>query len=107
MIFFSWDERKSDDNLRLRGFDVAFAARVFDRWTVERPDTRRDYGEVRMSALGTVEGIHLTIIYTDRLVADHQERRIISARRSSRRERINYDQSLQDQKDARSRTCRS
>lgn len=50
-----------------------------------------------------VEGIHLTIIYTDRLVGNHLERRIISARVSNRRERIDYDQSLQDQKDAWSR----
>ena len=107
MVHFSWDERKSDANLRLRGFDFSFAARVFDRWTVERPDTRRDYGEVRMSALGMVDGIHLTVIYTDRLVGDHPERRIISARLSSRRERIAHDQSLQDQKDARPRTGRS
>jgi uncharacterized DUF497 family protein len=103
MYVFTWDARKSDANLRARGFDFAFAARAFDRWTIERPDTRRDYGEVRMSALGMVEGIHLTIIYTDRLLGDHPERRIISARPSSRRERSDYDKSLQDQKDAWSR----
>lgn len=101
MYVFTWDERKSDDNFALRGFDFAFASRIFAGWTLERVDARREYGEVRVRALGMVEGTHLTVIYTDRVAAGGRERRIISARLSSRRERIDHDQSLQDQRDAR------
>ena len=42
---FGWDARKSDQNLRERHFDFDFATQVFDGPTLEREDTRRDYGE--------------------------------------------------------------
>ena len=63
---FGWDARKSARNLRDRGFDVEFASRIFERQTLEREDRRRDYGERRIIALGQVEGIGLTVVYTDR-----------------------------------------
>jgi len=94
MYIFSWDARKSDANLKSRRFDFAHAARIFDEPTLEREDARRDYGETRITALGVVEGIQLTVVYTDRVVDDVRERRIISARRSNRRERSAYGQSL-------------
>ena len=43
--------------------------------TVERTDDRYDYGEVRIYAIGLVNGIEITVIYTDR---DPDERHIIS-----------------------------
>lgn len=90
---FSWDPRKSARNLADRGFDFAFAAAIFTGPTVERIDTRRDYGEVRRIALGRFAAVTLTLVYTDRVAADGlQERRIISARVSTRRERKAYDQ---------------
>ena len=60
---FSWDERKSAANLAERGFDFEFASLVFAGPTLEREDTRRDYGE----------------------------RRVIPARRASRKECIAYE----------------
>ena len=83
---FTWDAGKSDDNLRDRGFDFAFASLIFDGVTVEVEDRRRDYGEKRMVAIGQADGIHLTVVYTDR----DRARRIISARRRNRRERQVY-----------------
>lgn len=85
---FTWDPRKSARNLAERGFDFAFAAALFTGPTVERVDARRDYGEVRRLAIGRVGSIILTVIYTDRSAPDGTaERRIISARVSTRRER--------------------
>ena len=95
MVNFSWDERKSDANLRLRGFDFAFASLIFNERTFTRQDDRRDYGEIRMIAVGRVDLDYLTVVYTDRPQGDQQERRIISARRSNRRERTDYDQDIQ------------
>ncbi len=93
---FSWDPAKSETNFRTRGFDFEFAARIFAGPTWEREDTRRDYGERRLLATGLVEGIELTICFTDR---EHPgsvvERRIISARRSNRRERQAYWQAIE------------
>ena len=89
---FVWDEEKSDRNLADRGFDFAFAAVIFAGPTLERIDTRQDYGEVRRIALGIADGIPLTVVYTDRAEAGEVVRRIISARVSSRRERQAYRQ---------------
>lgn len=88
---FTWDARKSARNLRERGFDFEFATQVFDQRTVERVDSRRDYGERRVIALGRAQEIPLTVVYTDRAeVGGEFTRRIISARKSDRRERETY-----------------
>ena len=85
---FSWDVRKSTRNLRERGFDFEFAVQMFENATLERVDSRRDYGERRMIALGRTQDIALTVVYTDRAEASGEiDRRIISARKSNRRER--------------------
>lgn len=88
---FGWDARKSDRNLEDRGFDFEFATQVFAGRTLEREDTRVDYGEPRVIAIGNVEGIMLTVVYTDRAVAGGEVvRRIIPARVSHRHEREAY-----------------
>ena len=88
---FSWDAPKNSRNLRERGFDFDFATQIFDATTLERVDSRRDYGERRMIALGKAQDIALTVVYTDRAEAGGEiNRRIISARKSSRREREAY-----------------
>ena len=88
---FSWDARKSGKNLRERGFDLEFATQIFGRPTLERVDDRRDYGERRVVALGEAQGNMLTVVYTDRVETDGEiNRRIISARKSNRREREAY-----------------
>jgi len=92
---FSCDSEKSDANFRERGFDFAFASRIFETPTLEREDTRRDYGERRIIAIGLASGLELTVCYTDRLDAGGVvDRRIISARRSNRRERKAYREAV-------------
>lgn len=93
---FDWDPRKSDRNLAERGFDLAFATLIFDGPTLERLDTREDYGEARLVAVGLADGVPLTVVYTDRTAADGGAvvRRIISARLSNRRERQAYSQAF-------------
>ena len=89
---FSWDARKHEANLAQRGFDFEFASLVFDGPTLEREDDRADYGERLVIAVGLADGIHVTVVYTDRTSAGEAVRRIISARRSNRRERRAYDE---------------
>lgn len=85
---FEWDSTKSARNYRERGFDFGAAAQIFAGFTLERPDTRLDYGETRVLAIGQVAGIALTVVYTDRRTRTGVlVRRIISARRSNRNER--------------------
>ena len=57
------------------------------------PDDRYDYGEVRIYAIGLVNGIEITVIYTDR---DPDERHIISAWRSEPHERRYFWNHLED-----------
>jgi uncharacterized DUF497 family protein len=92
VVRFIWDPEKSERNLSERGFDFAFATLAFSGPTLERIDTRQDYGEVRRIALGLADGIPLTVVFTDRAEAGEVVRRIISARVSSRRERQAYRQ---------------
>ena len=94
-VRFSWDARKSNRNLRERGFDFEFATQVFDGATLEREDSRRDYGERRMIVLGMAQDIPLTVVYTDRAEKGGEiNRRIISARKSNRREREAYKKAI-------------
>jgi uncharacterized DUF497 family protein len=65
-VRFAWDHSKSERNLAERGFDFAFATLIFDGATLERLDTRRDYGEPRTVAVGAADGVLLTVVYTDR-----------------------------------------
>jgi hypothetical protein len=93
---FTWHAAKSDRNLRDRGFDFPFAYLVFAGRTLKRTDDRRDYGEPRMVAIGRADGVHLTVVYTDRQdVASGVERRIISARRSNHHERQAYQEAIE------------
>jgi uncharacterized protein len=83
---YEWDEEKNRWNREHRGFDFSFASRIFSGDFIEQPDERRDYGEVRMIAVGSVGNRVLTVVYTWR----GQRRRIISARAADRKERHDY-----------------
>jgi uncharacterized protein len=63
---FTWDRRKNAINVRRHGIDFEDAKHIFEGPTVERDDDRFDYGEVRVYAIGLVNGVEVTVIYTDR-----------------------------------------
>ncbi len=81
-MLYDFDPAKSDRNLQERGFDFDFASLVFEGDPVVFRDVRRDYGEVRMVAIGAIEGRVFKVVFTDR----GEVRRIISAHRASRQE---------------------
>lgn len=81
-VEFEWDPTKSEATFRLRGFDFAYASRIFEGERIEIVDARRDYGEIRMRTTGQVDLDILTVIYTMRGSAV----RIISARRTNSKE---------------------
>ena len=80
---FEWDEEKSARCYEDRGFDFAYAAKLFDGDFIEWEDQRRDWGEPRVISVGEVEGRILTVVWTPR----GPVRRIISARPASLSER--------------------
>jgi len=88
---YSWDEAKNRRNLKLHGIAFEDAVRIFEGPTLEVVDDRFDYGERRVYAIGLVNGLEITVIYTDRKDEDEdKERRIISAWRSEPQERRHY-----------------
>ena len=63
---------------------------------MEFDDTRRDYGERLIAALGVADGIPLSVVFTDLLTPTGAVvRRLISARLSNRKERRRYAESLE------------
>lgn len=80
---FDWHDAKHEKNLQDRGFGFDFAAQIFLGRVLTQVDDREDYGEVRIKAIGEVDGIVLVVIYTDR----DEVRWIISARKANRKER--------------------
>jgi uncharacterized DUF497 family protein len=79
---FQWDEAKREANLAKHGIDFPFVASMFLGPVLEASDDRKDYGEARRIALGSVGGIVIVVVYTWR----GQARRLISARKASSRE---------------------
>ena len=84
---FEWDEQKRLANLAKHGIDSEAARLIFDHPTVEFPDHRRDYGEVRIGAYGVASDVVLFVVYTRRGTV----RRLISARKAGTDERQTYD----------------
>lgn len=79
---YDWDADKAQANLAKHG--VAFEAVAGFDWqtAVEAEDTRYDYGETRMQALGKIGGRYHVLVYTWR--ADRI--RVISLRKANRKE---------------------
>ena len=83
---FQWDEDKRQEVVERRGIDFLDAIRMFAGPVLTVPSARR--GEPRWLAVGLVDGIEMTVIYTVRAGGC----RVITARRARRNERQNYDQ---------------
>jgi uncharacterized DUF497 family protein len=90
---YTWTESKNRRNLKLHGIAFEDAVSIFDGPTLEQVDNRFDYGERRVYAIGVVNGLEITVIYTDR---EEEERRIISAWRSEPHERRAYWRSIEE-----------
>ena len=81
-----WDESKSNWNVKHRGFGFEFAADVFDDAYVESESCDQEFGEPRFVAIGCVDDLIVTVVWTPR----GRNRWIISARPASRKERRIY-----------------
>ncbi len=84
---YTWQEEKNRRNIAMHAVSFEDAVRIFEGPTVEKIDDRFDYGEIRVYAIGVVNGLEITVVFTDR---NNDERRIISAWRSEAHERRAY-----------------
>jgi uncharacterized DUF497 family protein len=83
----TWDPKKNRGNAARHGVAFEDAMKIFEGPTLERVDDRFEYKEIRVYAIGIVNGIEITVIYTD---VSPTERRIISAWKAERHEREVY-----------------
>ena len=79
---FTWDESKRRLNLAKHCSDFRDAQANFEGPLVTAEDSREDYGETRYVALGLLEGIVVSIAYTER----GESVRIISIRKALKHE---------------------
>jgi uncharacterized protein len=85
---FEWDEAKAVANAANHNVPFRYAVRVFDDKSFVITDvSRAEDNEVRLKAIGMVEGRLLTVVFTMR----GEVCRIISARRPNRPEERLYD----------------
>jgi uncharacterized protein len=85
---FEWDPEKDAANYSARGISFRTASRIFEGRVIEWGDRRKDYGEVRLVALGEAVGVVLRVVYTMR----GKRGRIISAHKASRKDRQRWQQ---------------
>ena len=62
---YTWDENKNKANLDRHGITFEDAQRIFEGPTLEKIDDRFDYEEIRIYAIGLVNGLEITVIYAE------------------------------------------
>ena len=86
----TFDPAKDAVNLAKHGFSLLDAVGFEWETAVVWPDTRRDYGEPRMVALGYIGLRIMAVVFVDRPPEQPTERRIISLRKANNREVQRY-----------------
>ena len=86
----TFDPAKDAANLAKHGFSLLDAVGFEWETAVVWPDTRRDYGEPRMVALGYIGLRIMNVVFVDRPPEQPTERRVISLRKANTREVKRY-----------------
>lgn len=89
---YEWDPAKRAWTLRERGIDFVDAIRIFDGAVLQFSRWPQSYPERRVVAIGLIEQIELTLVYTPKA---SDLRRIISARRAKRKEHRFYAEAFE------------
>ena len=88
---FCWDDDKAASNLEKHGVSFEAATYVFDDpRRLEKVDEFSE-GEYRNIAIGQVDGVFLTVVYS---TPEEDLYRIISARQATANERRTYEQNF-------------
>ena len=83
---WDWDDQKRQANRVKHGVDFALADRLDWSSVISEPDTRRDYGELRLVVTGKIDDRLYVLIFTPRGNRD----RIISLRKANSREEARW-----------------
>jgi uncharacterized DUF497 family protein len=87
----TFDPVKRDRTLRERGLDFADADHVFAGVTLDWPDERHDYGELRIIMVGYLHERMVIVCWTPRSGTRH----VFSMRKANEREKAKYGAALQ------------
>ena len=87
-----WDSAKDAINQRKHGVGFREAAEIFRGHVLVAEDTRRDYGERRLIALGEYDSEIIRLVFTER----DRNIRIISAWKANRNDRKTYQKARAD-----------
>lgn len=90
---FVWDDNKNESNFEKHGFSFEEAENLFNEPVLVSIDTRAEYGETRFRALGQLQGTVIVLIFAR---PDDQTCRCISLRRANLREKLNYENYLEN-----------
>ncbi|MDX8525075.1 BrnT family toxin [Mesorhizobium sp. MSK_1335] len=89
MLEFEWDDEKAAGNVAKHGVAFSDARRLFDDiHALHYVDRSMVYEEERFVGIGIVNGVVLTVVYTER----GDRIRLISARKATRHEQKAYDE---------------
>lgn len=83
-----FDGNKNAPNIRDRGLSFERAANFDFETAVFKQDTRRDYGEIRLRALGYLDSRLHALVFTETAKGI----RVISFRKANKREVLMYEQ---------------
>ena len=83
-----YDATKNETNIRERKLPFSLAAKFDFQTATFKQDNRRDYGEIRIRALGYLDGRLHTLVFTETAMGI----RVISFRKANNREVRTYGQ---------------
>jgi uncharacterized DUF497 family protein len=86
------DPAKRAATLAERGLDFEDAVEVFSGDTLDFPDDRREYGELRMVTVGHLRGRMVIVVWTPRANARH----VISMRKANAREKARFGKRFEE-----------
>jgi hypothetical protein len=89
-VRITYDPAKRTATLNERGVDFEEANEVFEGPTIDGPDERVDYGEVRVVTAGYLRGRMVIVVWTPRGDARH----VISMRKANAREQTRFGKRL-------------
>lgn len=90
-MMFEWDENKNQSNIAKHGVSFEEAQKIFNSPVLSMIDNREEYGETREISIGIIGyTVILTVVHTDR----EGNCRIISARKSKKKEREKYEKAI-------------
>ena len=90
---FGWDDEKNKENIRKHGLDFADAWQIFDAPMLTALDTKEEYGEDRVIAIGFLKNFVVVVVYTE---PEEETIRIISLRKALKHERKQFEETLRN-----------